>query len=930
MVCAILPSLLGAQQHAPAHAPDAMLPVDPNVTVSTLENGLRYYIRVNRRPEHRAELRLVVDAGSILEDEDQQGLAHFVEHMAFNGSKNFPRQALVDYMERIGMRFGPDVNAFTGFDQTVYMLTVPTDTLEVVETAFQVLEDWAHQLSFEHDEVDKERGVIVEEWRLGQGAQARMRDKQFPILFRGSRYAERLPIGKKEVLETFDYAVLERFYHDWYRPDLMAVIAVGDFDPVVVEQLIHKHFGAVPSSAEARERAVFPVPDHEETLYAIATDREATQTQVAVYFKQPLREQGTTVAYRQSLVEVLFNRMLNQRLFELTQSPEAPFLAAFSGQGSMVRSKEVYTLGALVRDGGVLAGLEAVLIEAGRVAQHGFTASELDRTKRELLRSMERAYAERDKTNSGAYAAEYMRNFLEGEPIPGIAFELEFARQSLPSIEIDEVNRLARSWITDRNRVIAVNAPDKEGSAVPSEAELAAVFDTVAAREIAAYVEDVADVPLVTALPTPSPVVSETGIPEVGLTIWELQNGVRVLLKPTDFKDDEIIFRAWSPGGTSLAPDDTYVPALMATAAVSVGGLGNLDLVDLQKVLADKVASVGPYIGPLYEGLVGRASPRDVETLFELIYLTVTAPRDDSTAYEAFRTRMMAFLENRSASPEAAFQDTLEQTLSQGHPRVRPLTADLMGEMDLGESMAFYRDRFADASDFSFVFVGNFEPEGIRPLVETYLGGLPSSGRVETWRDQGIDPPEGVIRKEVRRGLEAKSETMIVFTGSFEDTRTNRHTMRALQEVLQIRLRNRLREDLGGTYGVGVRASTERYPDGEYAIRVNFGCAPDRVEELVGVVFEQIDSLQTYGPTREDVRKVQEMQRRQRETDLRENGYWLSQLVGYDQLHLDFRDIMTYELLIDALEPGLVRDAAWQYLRTDNYVQVTLLPETVN
>ena len=929
-VCSIVPSLTVAQEPTPTLGPEAVLPTDPNVTVATLENGLRYYIRVNGRPEKRAELRLVVNVGSVLEDDDQQGLAHFVEHMSFNGTKNFPKQDLIDYMERIGMRFGPDVNAFTSFDETVYMLTIPTDTSEIMEQAFQVLEDWAHQLLFDHEEVDKERGVVIEEWRLGQGAAARMRDKQFPILFKDSRYAERLPIGKKEILETFDYAALERFYRDWYRPGLMAVIAVGDFDRAVVEDLIHRHFGSIPPNASPRARTVFPVPDHEETLFAVVTDGEATQTQVSVYFKQPLREQGTAGAYRQSLIEMLYSQMLNQRLFELTQTPDAPFLAAFSGQGSMVRSKEMYTLGALVQDGGVLAGLEAVLVEGERVAQHGFTASELDRAKREFLRGMERAYAERDKTNSAAYAGEYMRSFLEGEPIPGIEFELDFARQVLPSIHLDEVNGLARAWITDRNRVVAVNAPEKEGVAVPGEADLVAVFEAVAARQIAAYEDAVSDAPLVSVPPSPSPVVSVETSPEVGLTIWELENGVRVLLKPTDFKDDEILFRAWSPGGTSLASDEDYVPALMATTAVSVGGFGELSLVDLQKVLADKVASAGPYIGPLYEGLTGGASPQDVETMFELIYLAVTAPREDSTAYQAFQSRMMAFLENRSASPEAAFQDTLEQTLSQSHPRVRPLTTELLAEMDLGKSMSFYRDRFADASDFSFVFVGNFELEELKPFVETYLGGLPSTGRVESWRDQGINPPTGVIRKEVRRGVEPKSETMIVFTGPFEDTRINRHAMRALQQVLQIRLRERLREDLGGTYGVGVGASTERYPDGEYAVRVNFGSAPDRVDELVGVVFQQIDSLQTHGPTIEDIRKVQEMQRRERETNLRENGYWLGQLVGYDQLDMDFRNIMTYEALIDALEPGLVRDAAQRYLRTDNYVQVTLLPENMN
>jgi len=903
------------------------MPTDPTVTVGTLDNGLRYYIRANHRPEQRAEVRLVVNAGSVLEDEDQQGLAHFVEHMAFNGTEHFPKQALIDYMERIGMRFGPEVNAFTSFDETVYMLTIPTDTAEIVENAFQILEDWAHAVLFDPSEVDKERGVVIEEWRLGQGAEARMRDKQFPILFRGSRYAERLPIGQLETLETFDHPSLERFYRDWYRPDLMAVIAVGDFDPAVIEGLIRGHFARIPAREAPRARTVYDVPDHEETLFAVATDEEATQTQVSVYFKQPPREQGTAGAYRQALVEMLYNQMLNQRLFELTQTPDAPFVVAFSGQGSFVRSKEVYTLGALVRDGGVLPGLEAVLTEGERVAQHGFTASELDRAKREFLRGMEQAFAERDRTNSAMYAGEYMRNFLEHEPFPGIAYELAFARQALPTIDVAEVNRLARAWITARNRVVLVNAPEKPGVEVPSEPELAAVFDAVSAKEVTAYAEQLSDAPLLPVMPEPAPVVSEREIPEVGLTIWELANGVRVLLKPTDFKADEILFRAWSPGGTSLASDEDFISAIMATNAVGVGGVGQFSLVDLQKVLADKVATARPYISSLYEGLTGSGSPQDVETMFQLIYLTVTAPREDSSAFEAFRTRMEALLENRSASPQSAFQDTLSLTLAQYHPREPLFTRDLVAHTDLDRSMRFYRDRFADASDFSFVFVGNFTLEGMRPLVETYLGGLPSIGRVEQWRDEGIDPPTGMIRKDVRKGIEPKSETAIVFTGPFDDTRGNRYAVRALQEVLDIRLRERLREDLGGTYGVSVGANTARYPDGEYSVSIDFGSAPDRVDELAGVVFQQIDSLRLVGATAEEVAKVQEMQRRERETSLKENGYWLGQLVACDQLGIDYRDILTYEDLIGTLSPVVVRDAVLRYLRPDNYVMVTLGPE---
>jgi zinc protease len=924
----------GAAQQEPAltvtTAPSDSLPVDPRVRVGMLPNGLRYYIRANGRPERRAELRLVVDAGSVLEDDDQRGLAHFVEHMAFNGTRHFPKQELVDYLEGIGMQFGPDLNAFTRFDETVYLLTVPTDSAPILEQAFQILEDWAQHQLFDSLEVERERGVVLEEWRLGRGAGSRMRDQQLPVLFQGSRYAERLPIGERQVLETFDHEALERYYRRWYRPDLMAVVAVGDFDVEVIEGLIVEYFERLPTPAEPSGRAAFAVPDHDGTLFAIATDPEATNSQIAVYFKQPLRPVGTVGAYRRRLVETLYNRMLNQRLFELTQAAEPPYVGALSGQGRIVRTKEVYMLGALVREGGLLTGLEAVLTEAERAARHGFTASELDRAKAELRRSLEQAFDERQNTESATYAAEYLAHFLEGDPFPGIEYEFALTEELLPTIGLEEVNRLPAACITAGNRVVLVNAPAKEGLETPDEAALTAVFEAVAAKALEPYEDVAADVPLVTALPAPGPVVREGRVEEVELVIWELANGVRVLLKPTDFKDDEILFDAWSPGGTSLASDESYVAATTAAGVVRSSGVGDFTLVELDKVLAGKAAQVRPYVSSLYEGLSGSASPQDVEIMFQLIHLYVTAPRRDSTLFASYRSRLKASLENRSVSPEVAFWDTVDVVLSQHHVRRRPPTAALYDEMDLDESLRFYRERFGDAGDFTFVFVGRFDPDSLRPLVETYLGSLPSRGRKETWRDEGIDPPVGVIRRAVERGVEPKSLTALVFTGGFEFTNESRYLLRSLQEVLQIRLRERLREDLSGTYGVTVQSSAVPVPDGEYSIFIQFGSAPERVEELVRVVFRQLDSLATVGPTEVELAKVKEGQRRARETRLRENGFWLSLLLLYDRYELDFADVGRFESLVQSLDARMIQEAAQRYLRSDNYIQVTLYPEMTN
>jgi len=903
------------------------LPIDPRVTVGTLENGVRYLIRANQRPEARAEIRLVVQAGSVLEDDDQLGLAHFVEHMAFNGTEHFAKQQLVDYMESIGMRLGPHVNAYTSFDETVYMLTIPTDTASVVEKAFQVLEDWAHLLSFDPEEIEKERGVVVEEWRLGRGAAARMRDEQFPILFKGSRYAERLPIGTKEMIETFTPAALKRFYSDWYRPDLMSVVAVGDFDLETIEGLIKQHFSRLQEPEHPRPRQAFDVPDNEETLFAIASDPEATNTTVGVLYKQPLRDQSTMGAYRQSLVEQLYNGILGARLFELTQQADPPFLMAYSDQGRFIGAKEVYQLFALVKDGGVETGLRALLTEGERVARFGFTPSELERQKSDLLRGFEQAFAERDKRESGSYAAEYIRHVLEDEPIPGIEMEYELVQRFVPSIHLEEINKLAREWIVDRNRVFMVSAPQKEGVAVAGESDLNRVVAEVAAAQIAPYEDAVVDVPLLPDLPEPAAILSEEHNDTIDVTTWTLANGVRVLLKPTDFQDDEIVFSAYSPGGTSLVSDEDYIAASTATTVVTQGGVGPFNVIELQKALAGKAVRVSPSIGSLTEGMSGEASPKDVETMFELIYAYFTEPRRDSTAFQALLAQYKGMLENRSASPEAAFYDTIQVTMSQGHPRARPFSVAMISDMDLDKSFAFYRDRFADASDFTFVFVGNFDIDSLRPLIQTYVGGLPSTRRVETWRDVGIENPTGVIHKVVHKGVEPKSETQIIFTGAFDYTAENRHLVRSLASALQTRLRDRLREDLGGTYSVSVSGGYEKFPRPVFTMRIMFGSAPERVDELTAVVFQEIAKFKIQNLTEEDLTKVREYERRTRETSLKENRYWVGQLALADQYGTDPNRLISYEL-IDSLTADMIRTAAQLYFPMDNYVMVSLYPET--
>jgi len=942
LVLALLPALAAAGAPPPQAAPASRiagpaataaltdaLPLDSQITAGTFPNGLRYLIRVNRLPEKRAELRLVVNAGSILEDPDQLGLAHMVEHMAFNGTKHFAKQEIVSFMESIGMRFGPELNAFTSFDETVYMLQVPTDKTGILEKSFLILEDWAHNLSFDPAEIDKERGVIIEEWRLRRGAAARMQDRQLPILLQGSRYAERLPIGTTKSIEAFSHGRLQQFYADWYRPDLMTVIAVGDFDKAAVELLLKQHFGSMPAAKAPRPRSAFTVPDHPDTLFAIATDKEATSTSVAVYDKLPPRDQRTVGAYRQQMVEQLYSGMLNRRFSELTQKPDPPFLAGGGGRGSFVRAKDAVTLNAMVKEDGIERGLDALFTEAARAERFGFTATELERQKLDTLRSLERAAAEKEKQQSAALASEYVRYATQGEPAPGIEFEYALYQRFMPEITLAEINAVGKSWTNSsgRNRVVVVSAPEKGGLAVPDGPKLGAVMAGAATKALTAYVDTVAGLTLMATPPTPGSVARVTEKAAFGITEWDLSNGVKVVLKPTTFKVDEIVFRATSPGGTSLASDADYIAASSATAVVGAGGLGQFTAIELRKVLAGKAATVRPVIGELEEGLTGSASPKDLETLFQLIHMTFTQPRADPTIFGVLTSQMKTILANQAANPAFAFSEALQTALFQNHPRARPMTAERVGEMSLEKSFAFYKDRFADAGDFTFVFVGSFEPSAIKPLVERYLASLPSLGRKETWKNVGMTPARGVVEKTVKKGIEPQSRVALVFSGPFQWNRDQRVAIRAMSTVLETRLRETLREALSGTYGVQVSPSYNQIPTEQFLLNIGFGCDPARAAELVKAVFTEIEAFKAAGPTEKQVSDIREQLIRELETNLKQNAYLLGQIWIRYQVPQDLGEFFNLAEYYKTVDAALIKGAAQRYLDTANVVRVTLLPE---
>ncbi len=905
------------------------LPVDDRIVMGVLDNGFTYYVRQNSRPANRAELRLAVNAGSILEDDDQLGLAHFLEHMAFNGTRNFEKQSLVDYLESIGTEFGPDLNAYTAADETVYLLEVRTDSADQLSTGLDVLREWASRITLDAGEIEKERGVVLEEWRLGRGASARVRDRHLPVLLKGSRYAERLPIGDPEILRTFSPETLRRFYTDWYRPDLMAVVAVGDFDPEAIEAGIVDRFSDMRNPEGAGKRREYDVPGHEVTLVSIATDPELPYGSVHLVFKREAETEGTVKAFRADIVQDLYNSMLEARLDELLQQTEPPFTAAFSQDGAFARGAEFHVLSALVRDGLYMRAFETLLIEAERARRHGFTAGELERQKTAYKRYYDRAVAEKDKTESGRYAAEYVRHFLTGEPAPGIEREYELVTRLLPVIDISEVNASSNRYISRKNRVVQVSAPDSEQDSVPSEAQIRELLEAVTARSIDPYEDTLTDGPLMERIPEPGSIVHETVYEDLGVYEFDLSNGSRVLAKPTDFKNDEILFSAYSPGGYSLAPESLFVPASMASGIISASGVGAFGPNELQKKLTGKLVYVAPSVGLLSEGFRGSTSPEDLETLFQLVHLLAVAPRADSVAYESVKARMGSMLLSAQAGPTQAFSDTISVTMSRYHPLARPFTQETLNRMNLAASYGFYRNRFADMSDFTFYIVGAFDPDSLKDLVSRYLGSLPAIERSETWRDVGIRPPEGAVRKTVRRGIEPQGRVRMIYTGTIDWSLDNRRLLSVLSSAFQIKLREVLREDLGGTYGVGVSGSLSRHPYSRFQVNISFACDPERVDELLSTVHLQVDSLRSAGLPSSYLQKVRESTIRGHETNLERNAYWLSALSYNDRNGLPLTDIpdgiVSY---VGGLTADDLQAAANTFLGTPNVATFILLPET--
>jgi zinc protease len=911
---------------------NAPIPAGPQVKVGKLANGLTYYIQRGKNPAQRLELRLVVKAGSVQEDDDQQGLAHVVEHMAFNGSTHFGKHELVDYLRRIGMNIGADLNAYTSYEETVYQLSLPTARMDDVDHAFTILEDWAHGLSFDPADIDKERNIVLEELRLRKGVGERLDKVLMPRVFNGAIYARRKPEGQENVIRSFQREALRRFYRDWYRPDLMAVVAVGDIDPVVAERQIRRHFGALANPGGARARPDPEIAPRTATEAVAITDDDLTVNSVNLHYPvHAAPDPGTYGGYRGKLVEKLFNMMLGQRLEELAQQPSPPFMDAESYVNHITPRHKGFFAGATLGAGGSAPAIAALVQEQLRVRQYGFSGAELERARKIVMGNYERAYNERDATYSAAFAAEYIRNFLNGETLPGTVAEYRLVKELLPGIGLDDVNAFARQWIPADGGKLVVYMGAGKGAPAPREAELLAELEAAGRAPVAAREEKALPAQLMARPSAPGGIVEESRDELLGIVRLTLSNGVKVILKPTAFNREQVLLSARRGGGQLLSDARDLMNARYASAAVAAMGLKDFAPLDLKKVLAGRNAGVALSLGDYTDDISGWSGGgmEDIETMFQLLTLRFTGLRRDEGLYRGLMDKEAEYLRRREADPDARFDDAINDTLYGKNPwQPRAVALEDLARVDLDGSMRAYRERFSSARGFTFILVGAFDVATIKPLLADYLGTLPTPDLPLDWRDRGLRYASGVHKKEVAGGATPRSTLALTFTGPVEWSPAESLRMQALIEVMNLRVFDVFREKLGLIYGGSMSGGVNRVPYQHYSIGTTLSTGPDKVDRLVAAIFAELARMKAEGPDPADLDKVKKNWRQSWQRSLRENGYWLSELQSVEFDHTDPHRILTIMDEADAITPDQIRQAAQRYFNTGNYVQVVMHPQS--
>ncbi len=901
--------------------PTTPLPVDAQVRVGRLANGLTYYVEPNRKPLHRVELRLAVKAGSIVETEEERGIAHFVEHMAFNGTEHFGGNDLIAYLESLGAQFGAHLNAYTSFDETVYKLQLPTDGNGLLDSGLLVLSDWASGVTFDPDECERERGVVLEEWRLGQGLSQRVQTASLPAIFYGSHYLHRLPIGTQDTLQNLTCDAAKAFWQRWYRPELMAVAVVGDIDPDHAVERIEQLFGGLKSAPDAPERVWSSVPGHAEPQVVVFTDPEIPQGIVMLGAKVDEVERPDHGAYREFLLAQMVSIMINERLAVAAQDPSAPHIAAEQGQSSLGHLRALQSLTLLPKEGRVLEALALGARELARMQRFGFTVDELRRSRILLARNLQTYYDERDKTESAEHIEEIMRVFLTDEPMPGIPYEYALASAYLPAITVEEANAFARERLfPEDGRVVQVLLPSR-GSEAPSVEAVLATLEAVSAETISAPVEEARAQALTTVTPVPGTAKRLARDRKLGTSLWQLSNGTKVLLKPTTLQADEVVLEAFSDGGRSLVSDDDYVPALTAVDIARRSGLGDHDVVALARLMTGRNAGLAPHIGRTQETLSGSASASELETLLQLVYLTFTAPRFDANALELERQGRLESLRNRELSPDSVFEDRFTSLAWQDNPRMTAWTIDDLAKLDLAASERIFRERFASPGDFTFVLVGNLDERKVMPLLNTWIGSLPAPAERETWKDDRARLVDGVHTFELPRGDTPRARVRLLFHGPLEVTPTSQIVLDAVAAVLETELMDRLREQLGGTYGVGANVGSTTRPEGGYTLRVEFECDPARFDELHAAAWEVIESVRDGRVGWGMLETLREKNARSYETALQSNAVWASSLAGLMSEGHPLRDALAFPKRNASFTADEVRDMAAHVLDAKRVIE---------
>ena len=906
------------------------VPVDPNVKIGKLSNGLTYYIRKNTKPDNKVELRLAVNAGSVLEDADQRGLAHFMEHMSFNGSKNFPKNELVDYLQKVGVQFGADLNAYTGFDETVYMLPISSDNAETLEKGFTVLEDWAGNNLFDTAEINKERGVVLEESRLSKGAQQRMMRQYFPKLFNGSKYAERLPIGSDSILKTFKPETLQRFYKQWYRPDLMAVIVVGDIDPAIAEQKIKAHFSGFKNPAAEKPRpSIIPIQARTKPEAMVITDEENTNTILQIFnFIRPSKKIKTWADYRQDLLDDMVSSLISQRLQELTQKEDPPFVYGFTGQQSFIRGYDAFISVAVLGNNTEKEAMDALMAETERARKFGFLPAEIERVKASILNGAEKAFNEKDKSQSAQLVQGYLNNFLQGTPVTGPENRYKFIRQVLPSITAAEINAAAKKMPEANNAFALLLAPAKMKDKLPSGIEV--LKDMVAATKqtVKPYEEKAVAQTLMDKEPAPGKITKETTNEKLGTTNITLSNGVTITLKPTTFKNDQILMDAWRWGGYYRFPLAEKDNAKHAAEIVSEMGVKDLSPSDLEKFLSGKTAEAHPYLNESEEGIEGSSSVKDFETFLQLVNLYFTQPRKDESLFKSFITKEKGMLQFLKGNPQVFYQDTLMKIIYNNNPWMTAVpTEEEYAHLNLDTVLSVYKQIFGNADGMHFTFVGNLDANTVKPLLQKYLGSLPASPTEHEYKDLGIRPVKGVVEANIKKGKEAKSLINVFWSGETQYSREESMALKALIDVLNIKIIEKLREELGGMYSGGLGGAITKRPYVHYTVSANIPTGPESVDKLTNALFGIIKDAQQNGVDQKDLDKVKETWKKHYQTQLQENNFWLNSL---SQAFIDQNDpenILDYEQKVDALTVADLQKAAQKFLPMNNYVKAVLYPE---